>query len=81
MTLSEADLNVSYFVADVSKLDPEVQEFLATLGCYVGQEINLVSRVSDNFIISLRNSRYSIDGVLARHISVEPLLCEHRLRA
>ncbi len=47
-----------------------MKDFLFTLGCYEGEEITVISILSDNYIIHVKGARYSIDKELARAILI-----------
>ena len=67
-TLNEAQINTQYVVKDISTNDSELKNFLFTLGCYEGEKITLISKLSGNFVINIKNARYSIDDDLAKAI-------------
>lgn len=71
MTLFEGKINQTYIVKEVLELDEGMQEFLFSLGCYPEEEITLVSKISSNFVVSVKGARYSIDDMLAKCIIVE----------
>ncbi len=70
-SLVEGELNKSYIVQDiVTGSDVEMKEFLFTLGCYEGQTITIVSKLNNNFVVVIKDARYSIDIELAKAISI-----------
>lgn len=70
MNLSQAKLNTSYVVKDIKTNDEEIKNFLFTLGCYEGESVTIVSVLSEIYIISVKDARYSIDKELAKTILI-----------
>ncbi|MGO1652224.1 FeoA family protein [Senegalia sp. (in: firmicutes)] len=68
--LSEAKVNVEYIIKSIETNDEEMKNFLFTLGCYEGEEITIISILADNYVISLKDARYSIDSELAKAIII-----------
>jgi ferrous iron transport protein A len=68
--LAKAQLNNEYVIKEVKTDDEEIKNFLFTLGCYEGEKITVISKLADNFVISVKDSRYSIDKELAEAIEV-----------
>ncbi|MGL5152385.1 MAG: FeoA family protein [Clostridium sp.] len=60
-----------YRIVNINTNDEELKNFLFTLGCYEGEEITLISILGDNYIVSIKDGRYSIDRELAKEIKVE----------
>ncbi len=48
----------------------KLKKFLFTLGCSEGEEITLISVLTGNYIICVKNSRYAIDKQMAMAIDV-----------
>lgn len=48
----------------------KLKKFLFTLGCYPGEEITLISKLSDNYVVNIKDSRYAIDGNMAKLIEL-----------
>ena len=48
----------------------KIRKFLFTLGCSEGEEITLISILANNYIISVKESRYAIDGKMAKAIEI-----------
>jgi len=57
-------------IKEVKTDDEELKNFLFTLGCYEGETVTVLSVVSDNLVISVKDARYSIDKDLAEAIIV-----------
>ena len=70
MTLRSADVGVDYIIDTVSIEDEELEAFLFSLGCYSGESITVVSRRRSGCVVSIKDSRYSIDNPLAEAISL-----------
>lgn len=70
MTIPEADVNVEYLIQDIVTGDEEMKHFLFSLGCFKGESITVISRLAENFVISIKDGRYSIDSDLAEAILV-----------
>ena len=66
--LSQAELNREYQIESVIQDDQDIVNFLFTLGCFKGQSITLVSVLSDTYVISIKDARYSIDSDLAKMV-------------
>ncbi|AGH80935.1 hypothetical protein PCNPT3_04965 [Psychromonas sp. CNPT3] len=63
--LSQAEINKEYMIKDVIADDKDIVDFLFTLGCFKGETITIISILAENFVITLKDARYSIDSELA----------------
>ncbi len=70
MNLTSAELGKTYTISKLSIDDEELSSFLFTLGCYEGEEIVLISVISGSYVISIKDSRYTIDKDLASEILI-----------
>lgn len=70
MKLSNAQLGSIYTISSIDTDDEELNSFLFTLGCYVGEQITIVSTISNNYVIVVKDARYTIDKDLADCIIV-----------
>ena len=70
-TLKNAELGVEYKINEISVDDEELVTFLFSLGCYSGEPITVVSRKKKNFVVTVKDARYSIDDRLAESISID----------
>ncbi len=70
MTLKEARIGEEYIIKDILTDDEELDAFLFTLGCYVGQPITVISHLKGGCIVSIKEGRYNIDYQLAEAIKV-----------
>lgn len=71
MLLSRGEIGKTYTVKSISNEDEELTDFLFTLGCYEGEKVSIVSEISGNLVVSIRDGRYNIDKNLASLIVVE----------
>lgn len=69
-SLVNGKVNEEYIIQEVKSVDEELKSFLFTLGCYKGETVTIVSKLSENYIISVKDARYSIDTDLAKAILV-----------
>ena len=70
MNLTQAQTGKDYIIQNVATEDEELNAFLFSLGCYSGETVTVVSRRRKSYIISLKDSRYSIDRDLAAAIQI-----------
>ena len=70
-TLANASFNKTYEIKDIRTTEKDLEAFLFTLGCYKGEEITLISILSDNYVIVVKDARYSIDEALAKAIIIQ----------
>ncbi|MGM0651531.1 MAG: FeoA family protein [Bacillota bacterium] len=70
LNLTEANINSPYVIKGVDTKDENMKEFLFTLGCYEGETITVLSLFPENYVINVKDSRYSIDEDLARAILI-----------
>ncbi|MGB4985303.1 MAG: FeoA family protein [Erysipelotrichaceae bacterium] len=70
MTIKEAKIQERYKIISIDTKDEELNSFLLTLGCYPNETITVVSHISNNYTIAIKDARYSIDGNLAQAIVI-----------
>ena len=70
MNLKNAKVGIEYIIKDIKTYDDELDAFLFSLGCYVGEPITVISQKKGGCIVSIKDSRYSIDNQLAQAISI-----------
>ena len=70
MNLLLAELGKEYIIRAIKTDDEELDAFLFSLGCYSGEPITVVSRRKANCVVSIKDSRYSIDNQLAEAIQI-----------
>ncbi len=71
MTLKDAQFGKEYIVSSISTEDEELNSFLFTLGCYTGEKIVVISKISGNYVVSIKDARYNIDAELAEAIIIQ----------
>jgi len=70
MNLTQGKMNTEYIIKDIKTNDKELNDFLFTLGCYKGEPITIISVLAENYIITVKDARYSIDKDLAEAIII-----------
>ena len=70
MNLKNVQVGIEYIIKSVTTNDDELDAFLFSLGCYVGEPITVISQKKGGCIVSIKDSRYSIDNQLAEAILV-----------
>ena len=70
MNLAQGRINVEYTIKDIHTNDEEIKDFLFTLGCYEGETVTVISILAENYIITVKDARYSIDRDLAEVIII-----------
>ena len=70
IALSSGKMNKTYIIEKIMENKEDLRDFLFTLGCYPGEKITIISELSENYIISLKDARYSINKELADTILV-----------
>ncbi|OPL08530.1 MAG: iron transporter FeoA [delta proteobacterium ML8_F1] len=70
LNLTRARYNQPYEIQSIETLDSAMTDFLFTLGCYEGQEVTVLSSLGENYVIHVKDARYSIDRALAQAIRI-----------
>lgn len=70
MTLRTAAEGKEYVIRNICADDDELVSFLFSLGCYSGEAITVISQKKGGCVVSIKDSRYNIDGQLADAICV-----------
>lgn len=70
MDLRRAIEGVEYTIRSVDTGDEELESFLFSLGCYSGEKITVIAHKKGGCVVSIKDSRYSIDTQLAEAISI-----------
>ena len=73
MSLLAARDGVEYTINNIITEDEEMDAFLFSLGCYSGEPITVVRRVKGGCVVSIKDSRYTIDNLLAEAIEVNAM--------
>ncbi len=68
--LTHGNINISYTIKQIDTRDQEMEKFLFSLGCYEGEKITLISVLADNYIVNIKDARYSINEELAKGILI-----------
>ncbi len=68
--LTDAKINHSYLIKGVDTKDKPMKDFMFTLGCFEGEKVTVISVLADNYIINVKDARYSIDKDLAKAILI-----------
>ncbi len=68
--LAQANINAEYIIKEIQTNDIDMKDFLFTLGCYEGETITVISILAENFVIAVKDARYSIDIDLAKTIII-----------
>lgn len=68
--LTDARINQPYEIKGIDAYENGMENFLFTLGCYEGEKITIISISTDNYIIHIKDARYSIDVDLAKAILI-----------
>ncbi|MCR5387371.1 MAG: ferrous iron transport protein A [Treponema sp.] len=69
MPLSMADLGEQFLIKKIAG-NEEVRRFLENLGFVSGAEVSLVSKISGNVIVQIKESRVAISREMAQKIIV-----------
>jgi len=70
LNLTNAVLNIPYAIRGIEAGEKGMKEFLFTLGCYEGERVTVISALAQNYVIHVKDARYSIDEDLARAILI-----------
>ena len=70
MTLRNALPGKEYTVTELRTGDEELEAFLFSLGCYVGEPITVIAQRPSGRVVSIKDGRYSIDMALADAVSI-----------
>ena len=71
MNLLNAEEGKEYIISRLETDDEEMDAFLFSLGCYSGEPITVISRIKGGLIVSVKESRYTIDNQLAEAILIK----------
>jgi ferrous iron transport protein A len=69
-SLVKATLNTEYTIKSVETNNDDVKSFLFSLGFYEGEKITVISAITNQYVVVIKDARYSIDTELAMCISV-----------
>jgi|GEM_PF-264440 len=68
--LTHAGSNQPCVIKEIRAEEKGIKEFLFTLGCFEGETVTVISTLADNYIIHVKDARYSIDADLAKSILI-----------
>ena len=70
MNLLKAEAEKEYIIKGIETDDEEMIAFLFSLGCYSGEPITVIRHIRAGCIVSIKDSRYTIDKQLAAAILI-----------
>lgn len=70
MTLMDAVPGQEYIISKIETEDDELNSFLFSLGCYVGEPITVISKQRSSCVVAVKDGRYNMDSQLAKAIAV-----------
>lgn len=70
MNLRTAEEGKEYIISAINTTDEDLNAFLFSLGCYVGEPITVIKRRKSGCIVSIKDGRYNIDNALAEAIII-----------
>lgn len=70
MSLLKAETEKEYIIRGIETDDEEMDAFLFSLGCYSGEPITVIRHIRAGCIVSIKDSRYTIDRELASAILI-----------
>ncbi|MFP4698622.1 MAG: ferrous iron transport protein A [Eubacteriales bacterium] len=68
--LAQGKVNKEYIIKEIKTNDEELRNFLFTLGCYEGESVTVISVLGENYVITIKDARYSIDKDLTEAIII-----------
>lgn len=68
--LAQGKVNNEYTIKGIVPEDPEVVEFLFSLGCFEGEKVTLISILSGSYVVSIKDARYSLGSDLAQLVLI-----------
>lgn len=69
-TLVNGIINQEYIIKAIETNNQEMKDFLFTLGCYEGETITILSILSNQYVVVVKDARYCIDKNLASCIII-----------
>lgn len=70
MSLIDAIEGKEYIIKEITTSDEELNAFLFSLGCYIGEPITVITNHKKTFVVSIKDGRYCIDRQLAEAIKI-----------
>ncbi len=68
--LAKCKQGIAYKVVEING-NEETTQFLRNIGLDVGDKITIISRLSSNIIINIKDGRFGIDERMAKLVGVE----------
>ncbi|MDI9539948.1 MAG: FeoA family protein [Bacillota bacterium] len=68
--LKQAQEGIEYSISNIVTGDEELDAFLFSLGCYIGEKITVVRHLKGGCVVAIKDGRYNIDNQLAEAIIV-----------
>lgn len=72
MKLSDGQEGHTYQVVELLGSD-ETNRFFSNLGLLTGEDVTIISKLSGNFVVNIKDGRYGMASDLAEKIRVKPL--------
>lgn len=69
MPLTMANIGETGYIQRITGKD-EVRQYLAELGFVVGSEVTVISKISGNMILSVKESRIALDQTMTNKIMI-----------
>ncbi len=70
MNLRDAKEGQEYRIRKIHTDDEELNAFLFSLGCYLGEPITVVFHLKKASVVAIKDGRYTIDRGLAEAIEI-----------
>lgn len=70
MNLKNAEEGQCYFIKEIETDDKELNAFLFSLGCYVGENITVISQLKNGCVVCIKDCKYNFDKDLAEAICI-----------
>ncbi len=68
--LNKCKLGKTYRIININTKS-ETSDFLFNIGCKVGEQITVISKVATSLVVNIKGSRFGIDERMAKLIEVE----------
>ncbi|HCX63772.1 MAG TPA: ferrous iron transport protein A [Eubacteriaceae bacterium] len=69
MLLSKVQVGHRGQIAKIQVSDKK-KHLLNSIGCHIGEEVTLISKLAGNYVINIKDSRYAIDEKMAKQIEL-----------
>lgn len=70
MGITKGMMNATYIIEAIKTNQEIIRDFLFAFGCYLGEEVTIISKLVGNYIVNIKDARYSIDESHANSIFV-----------